>query len=552
MLKENLIRIYEKSFRDNHARMALSDYLTKENYSYLEMAQEIAKLHLLFEKYGVEAGDKVALVGRNSVRWVITYMATITYGAVIVPILQDFRAEDMNHIIEHSESKLLFLHDNYWAGIEQEKLPLLGAAFSLNDFSCIYEREGSECTEFQKEIEKHFAARYPNGFGVEDIKYPEVPNDRLCLLNYTSGTTGFSKGVMLTINNLTAQVVFMLPKKRHFPGSTTLSFLPLAHAYGCTVDMILSLAGGAHVTVLGKIPSPKILVEALQAVKPVYICSVPLILEKVIKTQVFPKFEKGVLKYAVKIPGLNKIVYSSIRKKLITTFGGNMKDFIVGGAALDPAVEDLLSKMNFPCPVGYGMTECAPLVSITLYEEGPKRRSVGQLMSLLEAKVDSPDPKNIPGELLLRGECVMMGYYKNPEVTAEVIDEDGWLHTGDMVTMDEENFIFIKGRCKTMLLGANGQNVYPEEIEAKISNIPYVLENLVIERDKKFYALIVPDFEQLKHDGVPAENVQGMMESAIKEVNKQIHAYEQLAGVILRDEEFEKTPKKSIKRFLYN
>ncbi len=392
MLKENLIRIYEKSFRDNHERPALSDYLTKETYSYLEMAQEIAKLHLLFDKCGIEAGDKIALVGRNSVRWVITYMATITYGGVIVPILQDFHADDMNHIIEHSESKLLFLNDNYWADIEQEKLPLLEAVFSLNDFRCLYEREATGRTEFQNEIEQHFAARYPDGFGVEDIRYPEVPNDRLCLLNYTSGTTGFSKGVMLTVNNLTAQVVFMLPLKRHFPGSTTLSFLPLAHAYGCTVDMILSLSAGAHVTVLGKIPSPKILVEALQTVKPVYICAVPLILEKVIKKQILPKLESGALKYAVKVPLLNKFVYATIRKKLIATFGGNMKDFIVGGAALDPEVEDLLYKMDFPCPVGYGMTECAPLVSITLYEYHSKKRSVDQLMSLLEAKVDSPDP----------------------------------------------------------------------------------------------------------------------------------------------------------------
>ncbi len=552
MLKENLIRLYEQSFREHHDLTALSDYFKKESFSYFEMAEEIAKLHLLFKECNIQKGDKVALIGRNNPRWVIAYIATITYGAVIVPILQDFNANDVNHIINHSESKIIFLSDNFWDIIEEDLVTGISAAFSLTDYGCIYERNGSTVTEFQKNREAHFKEVYPNGFTVSDIKYPEVGNDEVCLLNYTSGTTGFSKGVMLTVNNLTMQVVFCLPAKRHVPGSNVLAFLPLAHAYGCAVDMLCPLAAGSHVTLLGKIPSPKILVEALQAVKPLYICSVPLVLEKVIKKQIFPMLGHGWLKLAVNVPLLDSAIYSTIRKKLIDTFGGNFYEFIIGGAPLNKEVEEFLTKIKFPAVVGYGMTECGPLISYIGYAEGYVPGSAGRLaIPYVEAKICSSDPKNIPGEILVRGENVMKGYYKNPELTAEVIDKDGWLHTGDMGTIDDDFNIYIRGRCKTMILRGNGQNIYPEEIESKLNNMPYVLESLIVERGDKLWALVVPDYDQLDRDGISHDELEHIMEGTLKELNDQVSVYEHVAGFTLRPSEFEKTPKKSIKRFLY-
>lgn len=558
MLNENLIRIYEASFRDNRERPALTDYFKKETFSYYEMAKEIAKLHLLFDECGIQKGDKIALIGRNNPRWVISYLATITYGAVIVPILQDFNPNDINHIIHHSDSRLLFVGDNYWDVIDEDKCSEVMAAISLTDFKCIYEREveGREegsITAFQRNIIKHYRQRYPEGFSAKDIQYPEVPNDSVCLISYTSGSTGFSKGVMLTVNNLTVQVAFGLPKRYHFPGSRILCFLPLAHAYGCAIDMLISLAAGTHLTLLGKIPSPKILLNALSEVQPNLICTVPMILEKVVKKMIFPILGRGPIKAALRIPIVDQIIYAQIRKKLVEAFGGQFKQIIVGGAALNAEVEEFFQRIKMPVVVGYGMTECGPLISYRGYDEGFVPTSAGRLLEdFCECKIISPDPKNIAGEILIRGEQVMKGYYKNPEATADVIDAEGWLHTGDVGTIDEDLNIFLRGRSKTMILRSGGQNIYPEEIEAKLNNLPYVLESLIVERDDKLVALVVPDYEQLDAAGIASNNLAGIMQNeTLKELNSMVASYEQVASIVLHPTEFEKTPKKSIKRFLY-
>ena len=552
MLQENLIRIYQESFRNNRELPALTDYFKKETFSYYEMAKEIAKLHMLFEQCGIQKGDKIALIGRNNPRWVIAYIATITYGAVIVPILQDFNPNDINHIINHSESKIIFLGDNYWDVIDEDRVKGIKAAFSLTDYRCIFERDGEDITTFQRNIIKHYRVRYPQGFSAGDIVYPEVGNDEVCLLSYTSGSTGFSKGVMLTVNSLTTQLMYVLPKKYHFRGSRVLCFLPLAHAFGAAIDMLCSLGAGTHITLLGRIPSPKILIEAMAEVRPHVICSVPMIIEKVVKKQILPIIGSGLMKTALQIPIIDNVLYGQIRKKLTTTLGGEFYEFIVGGAPLNADVEEFLHRIKFPITVGYGMTECGPLISHRLYTDGYVPGSAGQLLTdFCECKVLSPDPEHIPGEILIRGEQVMKGYYKNPEATAEAIDEEGWLHTGDMGTIDKENNIFLRGRSKTMILMAGGQNIYPEEIEAKLNNLAYVLESLVVEREGKLVALVVPDYEQLDAAGILNSQLESVMADTLKELNTLVGNYEKVSQIELRPTEFEKTPKKSIKRFLY-
>ena len=483
MLQENLLKIYETSFRENREMSALTDYFKGETFSYYEMAKEIAKIHLLFKKAGIKQGDKIALIGRNNPRWCITYMGTITYGAVIVPILQDFTPADIIHIINHSESRLLFLGDNFWDVIEEDQIKQIEAVFSLTDFHAIYERDGKSLTKFQRDIVKNYRTKYPRGFSVNDIKYPEIPNDQVVLLNYTSGTTGYSKGVMLSVNNLTGNVLFAKGAintqtgTNYFQrGGRTLSFLPLAHAYGCAFDFLAPLAVGGHITLLGKIPTPKILIEAMQVVRPTIICCVPLILEKVYRKQVLPLLEKGPMSIAMKIPLLNTALRSVIRKKMMESFGGEVNIFIVGGAPMNMETEAFLMSIKFPITIGYGMTECAPLISFTPDNEF-KAGSCGRFLSeFLQVKIYSPDPEHVAGEILVHGEHVMMGYYKNEEETRKVLDEKGWLHTGDIATMDPDGTLYIRGRSKTMILTGSGQNIYPEEIEDKLNNMYMVQE----------------------------------------------------------------------------
>ena len=559
MLQENLIRIYQESFRNNRELPALTDYFKKETFSYYEMAKEIAKLHMLFEQCGIQKGDKIALIGRNNPRWVITYIATITYGAVIVPILQDFNANDINHIINHSESKLLFLGDNFWDDIEGDQIPAIDAVFSLTDYHVIYEKEGDKLTNYMKNILQNYREAYPRGFSIDDIKYADIPNDEVCLLNYTSGTTGSSKGVMLTVNNLTGNVIFAKNMVNpdngdHFfrKGARTLSFLPLAHAYGCTFDFLSPLACGGHITLLGRIPSPKILVEAMKTTRPTVVCSVPLILEKVYRKSILPMLEKGPMSIAMRIPLLNTAIYSTIKSRLMEQFGGCVEIFIVGGAALNQETEDFLRKIKFPITVGYGMTECAPLISFELPQYF-KLGSCGRILDgLLEARIESRDPQNIPGELLVRGEHIMKGYYKNDSATQAVLTEDGWLHTGDMCTMDSDRTIYIRGRCKTMILSGSGQNIYPEEIEERLNNLYMVAESLVIENNGRLTALVVPDYELANAEGVNLDNLQEIMDENLKQLNTMVASYEKVANIVIHREEFVKTPKRSIKRYLYS
>ena len=545
MLQENLIRMYEESFRAHRELPALTDYFKGETFSYYEMAKEIAKLHLFFKKAEIRRGDKIALVGRNNPRWCITYLATITYGAVIVPILQDFAPADIVHIVNHSESRLLFVGDNYWDIIEEDEIARIDAVLSLTDFHVIYERRGKSLGVYMRDMVKNYRAKYKRGFSADDIKYPDIPNDQMVLLNYTSGTTGYSKGVMLTVNNLTGNVLVAKNARNtqtgtHYfvRGGRTLSFLPLAHAYGCAFDFLSPLAVGGHVTLLGKIPSPKILIEAMQMVKPTVICCVPLILEKIYRKQVLPLLEKGPMSIAMKIPLLNSAIYSAIRKKLIDSFGGEVVIFIVGGAPMNQETEAFLLKIKFPITVGYGMTECAPLISFTT-DDLFKAGSCGMyIKEYLDLRIDSPDPEHTAGEIIVKGEHVMLGYYKNEKDTHAVLDPDGTL--------------YIRGRSKTMILTGSGQNIYPEEIEDKLNNMYLVLESLVLEHNGKLHALVVPDYEQAEREGVDKNDLPQIMENNLKELNTVVAGYEHVAAITIYPTEFEKTPKRSIKRYLYN
>ena len=535
MLQENLIRMYEESFRAHRELPALTDYFKGETFSYYEMAKEIAKLHLFFKKAEIRRGDKIALVGRNNPRWCITYLATITYGAVIVPILQDFAPADIVHIVNHSESRLLFVGDNYWDIIEEDEIARIDAVLSLTDFHVIYERRGKSLGVYMRDMVKNYRAKYKRGFSADDIKYPDIPNDQMVLLNYTSGTTGYSKGVMLTVNNLTGNVLVAKNARNtqtgtHYfvRGGRTLSFLPLAHAYGCAFDFLSPLAVDGHVTLLGKIPSPKILIEVL------------------------PQLEKGSMSIAMKIPLLNSAIYSAIRKKLIDSFGGEVVIFIVGGAPMNQETEAFLLKIKFPITVGYGMTECAPLISFTT-DDLFKAGSCGMyIKECLDLRIDSPDPEHTAGEIIVKGEHVMLGYYKNEKDTHAVLDPDGWLHTGDMGTVDPDGTLYIRGRSKTMILTGSGQNIYPEEIEDKLNNMYLVLESLVLEHNGKLHALVVPDYEQAEREGVDKNDLPQIMENNLKELNTVVAGYEHVAAITIYPTEFEKTPKRSIKRYLYN
>ncbi|WP_297553744.1 AMP-binding protein [uncultured Alistipes sp.] len=559
MLNDNLIRLYAASFRANFDLPALTDYFKEETFTYGGAAAEIARLHLLFRELGIVPGDRIALIGRNNPRWCITYLATIAYGAVIVPILQDFHPNDVHHIINHSESRLLFLGDNFWDVIEEERIPQVEAVFSLTDFHVVFERTGGRAVRFVQELPERFRAAYPCGFGPEDIAYPEVENGRMVLLNYTSGTTGHSKGVMLTVNNLTGNVLFARDAvntrtgTRYFQrGGRTLSFLPLAHAYGCAFDFLAPLAVGGHITLLGRIPSPKILIEAMQVVRPTVICCVPMILEKVYRKQVLPLLEQGPMSIAMKVPLLNTAIHSVIRKKLMDAFGGEVNIFIVGGAPMNQETEAFLMKIRFPITIGYGMTECAPLISFTPDNEF-KAGSCGRFLSdYLEVRIDSDDPEHRAGEILVRGEHVMTGYYKNEEGTARVLDPDGWLHTGDMGTMDPDGTLYIRGRSKTMILSGSGQNIYPEEIEDRLNNMYLVLESLVLDCGGRLRALVVPDYDQAEQEGVDKEQLPAIMERNLQELNTMLAAYERVAEIAVYPTEFEKTPKRSIKRYLYD
>lgn len=552
MIKENFIKLYESSFRENWDLPCYTDYGEKESYTYGQVAEEIARLHLLFKHCSLRRGDKISIIGKNNARWCIVYMATITYGAVVVPILHDFNPSDVHHIISHSDSAFLFTSDTIWDTLEEEKLLGARGVFSLTDFRCLYQRDGETIQKFLKHLDQEMHAAYPNGFSKENIEYTTLSNDKVMLLNYTSGTTGFSKGVMLTGNNLAGNVTLGIRTELLKRGDKILSFLPLAHAYGCAFDFLTATAVGTHVTLLGKAPSPKILMKAFEEVKPSLIITVPLVIEKIYRNIIQPLISKKGMKWALSIPLLDSQIYGQIRKRLVDALGGRFKEVIIGGAAIDPEVEAFFHKIKFPFTIGYGMTECAPLISYAPWNEFILGSS-GKILDTMEARVYKKDPEAEIGEIQVRGENVMAGYYKNQEATKEAFSEDAWLRTGDLGTIDEEGNIFIRGRLKTMILSSSGQNIFPEVIETKLNNLPFILESLIIERNKKLVALVYADYETLDALGLNREeNLKTIMDENLKSLNSMVASYEKVSQIQLYPTEFEKTPKRSIKRYLYN
>lgn len=552
MIKENFIKLYEHSFQANWDLPCYTDYGEDSQFTYGQVAEEIAKLHLLFQHCSLRRGDKIALIGKNTSRWCIAYLASITYGAIIVPILQDFKPNDVHHIVNHSESTFLFVSDPIWENLEEEALGNLRAVFSLTDYRCLHQRDGETIQKFMRHITAAMHKAYPHGFQPKDVRYTELSNDKVMLLNYTSGTTGFSKGVMLTGNNLAGNVTFGIQSGLLVKGENILSFLPLAHAYGCAFDFLTATAVGTHVTLLGRTPSPKVLMKAFEEVKPNLIITVPLVIEKIYKNVIQPILNKRPMKWALNVPLLDSQIYGQIRKKLVEALGGRFKEIIIGGAAMNPEVTDFFYKIKFPFTIGYGMTECAPLISYAPWTEF-RPGSSGRILPIMQVRIDSSDPYTQTGEIQVRGENVMKGYYRNEAATHDVFTEDGWLKTGDLGTIDRDGFIYIRGRSKTMLLSSSGQNIFPEEIEAKLNNLPFVMESLIIERGKKLVALVYPDYESLDTLGFNTpEHINAVMAENLKTLNTLVGNYEQVSKIQLYPTEFEKTPKKSIKRFLYN
>lgn len=551
MFKENFNEILQQAFLKYWDQPMYSDFPDKTIKKYKDVAAEVYRFQLVFEKYGIKRGNKIAIVGRNCSEWAIAYLATVSLGAVSVPIMPDFKPEDIHHIVNHSESLLLFASEGILKTLKPEEMTGLKGIIVLES-SVVFNPPAALAHQITNEvIDAEFKAKYPHGLQKDQFTFAKVDNSELAVLNYTSGTTGFSKGVMISANSLASNITFGKEKIPVDEGSTLVSFLPLAHTYGCAFDFLLGVIQGLHVHFISKPPSPQILLPAFQEVKPQIILTVPLIIEKVYKKKIMPTINKPIMRFLLAIPGINSILHRKIRKSLIETFGGNINEMVFGGAPLNEEAEAFFRKIKFPFTVGYGMTECGPLIS---YDGNKTTRagSAGKLLPQMQMKIDSPDPHKIPGEIFVKGENVMDGYYKNEEATKEVLDEEGWLHTGDMGITDADNYVYIRGRSKNMILGPSGQNIYPEEIEARLNNLPYVLESIVLEdKNHKLFALVYPDQEQMKLHHISENDLQQIMEENRKILNKSVKGYESLTRIELHPEEFEKTPKRSIKRFKY-
>lgn len=553
MIEKPFVKLYEESFREYWSNPAITNYESGKTYSYANFAQEVKKIHLILEHMHVGKGDKVTLIANDSAEWCITWMGVVTSGAIIVPILPDFHAENIRNIINHSDSKLVFVGDEHIKHLDLESMPMVMGTFNVKTMTPIETLSRSELTT-SAIADKLFEERYPLGFRKEDINYDAISNDDVALINYTSGTTGFSKGVIITHNNLAANVVAAMAEELFMAHQTVLCFLPNAHAYSCTVNFLLPLASGSHIYVLGAKPSPSILVKALQQVKPTIVLAVPLIFEKMYKSLILPAISTTKAKMMLKVPGLQNVVYKKINEKLLEAFGGNLRLVIVGGAPMNKEVEDLLYRVKFPLTVGYGMTECAPLISYAKFDNKYMPGSCGRPLDMIE-EVRIADAKEINdewvGEIQVRGENVCKGYYKQEQLTHDLFTEDGWMHTGDLACMDKHRNIYIKGRSKSMILGPNGQNIYPEILENKISMLPYVQEVLVLERDHKIVAIVVPDYAALQKDGIISEDkIEAQMLKNRNELNETLAPYERITAFEIRKDEFEKTPKQSIKRYL--
>lgn len=539
----------EQSIIKNWDNNALTDY-KGITLQYKDVARKIAKFHIVLESAGIRPGDKIAVCGRNSAHWAVTFLATVTYGAIIVPILHEFKADNIHNIVNHSEAKLLFVGDQVWENLNEDAMPLLIGIALLTDFNLVVCRNKQLLDAFEHR-NAIYGTYYPRNFRPEHVNYrKEQSPEELAVINYTSGTTGYSKGVMLPCRSLWSNLAYcheMLPVR---PGDRIVSMLPLGHVFGMVYDFLYGFSAGAHLFFLTRMPSPKIIAQSFSEIKPRVISCVPLIVEKIIKKNILPRVDNKIGKLLLRVPIINDKIKAAARKEAMEIFGGNFDEIIVGGAPFNADVERFLKQIGFPYTVAYGMTECGPIISSSRWDT-LKLTSCGKAASRMEVRIDSPDPENIAGEIICKGTNLMLGYYKNDEATSQIIDSNGWLHTGDLATMDAEGYITVRGRSKNMLLTSSGQNIYPEEIESKLNNMPYVSESLIVLQKEKLVALIYPDFDDAFAHNMKQEDIEKVMEDNRKELNLQLPAYSQIAKVKIHFEEFEKTAKKSIKRFMY-
>lgn len=548
-LQKTLTGYIEQAIRENWELQALSDY-HGVTLTFKDVARKIAKLHLAFHHAGLGPGDKIALCGKNSANWAVAALASITYGTVTVPILHDFKPDTIHHLVSHSEAKLLFTDMSTWDNLDHDSMPHLKGAINLADYSLLYSRTKA-LTEAREHLNRLFGERYPERFTPQDVEYSRFDKDSVALINYTSGSMGFSKGVMLSYGSLWSNVQYSIDGLDFLlPGDGFVSMLPLAHMFGLTVEMLHPFVKGCHIYFLGRTPSPKILLGAFAEVKPKLIVAVPLVIEKIVKTRVFPLLDRPLMKLLMHMPFVDNKLLSKIKEQLTAAFGGNLQELIIGGAGLNKDVEAFLRKIRFPYTVGYGMTECGPLICYAQWDI-QKAASCGRVVDRMELKVDSPDPQNIPGVLWVRGENVMKGYYKNEEATAGCMAPDGWMNTGDIAQVDADGYVFIRGRDKNMILGPSGQNIYPEEIEQQLNNMPYVAESIIVSRQGKLVALVHPDFDNANKQGLDDKQIDDIMHDDIKTLNSSLPSFSQISDLEIYREEFEKTPKRSIKRYLY-
>ena len=546
--EQRFIGYIEQSIINNWDANALTDY-KGITLQYKDVARKIAKFHIILEMAGIQPGDKIAVCGRNSAHWAVTFLATVTYGAVIVPILHEFKADNIHNIVNHSEAKLLFVGEQVWENLNEDRMPLLEGISSLTDFAPLVSRN-NKLTYAHEHRNEIYGQRYPRNFRPEHISYRKEMPEELAVINYTSGTTGYSKGVMLPYRSLWSNIAYcheMLPVK---PGDHIVSMLPMGHVFGMVYDFLYGFSAGAHLYFLTRMPSPKIIAQSFAEIKPRVISCVPLIVEKIIKKDILPKLDNKIGKLLLKVPIVNDKIKAAARQAAMEIFGGNFDEIIIGGAPFNAEVEAFLKQIGFPYTIAYGMTECGPIICSSRWET-LKQASCGKATSRMEVKIDSPDPKSIAGEIICKGMNLMLGYYKNPEATSQIIDVNGWLHTGDLATMDSEGYVTVRGRSKNMLLTSSGQNIYPEEIESKFNTMPYVSESLVLLQKDKLVALIYPDFDDAFAHGLSQTDIERMMETNRIELNQQLPSYCQITKIKIHFEEFEKTAKKSIKRFMY-
>ena len=542
-------KIFENSFKKNWDRPAISNY-HGETLHFKDVARRMEKLHIMFEECGLQKGDKVAICSRNQANWAVTFLAILTHGAVPVPLLHEFKSANIHHLVNHSEAKILFVDEVIWEGLSETEMPDLHAIIQVNNFRILYAKDES-IVEAKAHLNELFGRKYPEAFTPDCINYYEDTADELAVINYTSGTSGFSKGVMVPYRAIFSNMDFakkVLPQLNNT--SRVVSMLPCAHMYGLMFEVLYELSAGCHVHFLSRLPSPKIIMQALAEVKPNIVIAVPLVIEKIYKSKVKPVLEKEGIKFLMKVPGLNQVVLNKVRNELINAFGGEFIEVIIGGAAFNKEVEAFFKRMNFPFTVGYGMTECAPIITYDDWKV-EKLYSCGKAAPNMEVRIESKDPANIPGEIQVKGANVFLGYFKNEEATAEVFTEDGWFRTGDMGILDADGSLFIKGRTKCMILGPSGQNIYPEEVETVINSQPYVVDSLVVEDNGGLTALIYPDFQQGEKDGMSQEAFVKYMEGTLGELNQELPNYAKLKKIEVMSEDFERTPKKSIKRYLY-